>query len=163
MPGAGRSGGQPAAERIRFQANGVVSVFPPASSNVRVSVPGTMQSRFDQTRSEPEVITISRCASPASTRQGSEPVLVIATVNVGLMPGANEVTAGVITRARAAGAQSATPPVSVGVSPGRGRPAPTTWRPGVAGVSPESRPARNHTTSAMTISGMPSTTKRRTQ
>ncbi|GEK22435.1 hypothetical protein CXY01_29550 [Cellulomonas xylanilytica] len=72
---------------------------------MRVSVPGTMQSRLDHTRSEPDVMTISRCASPASTRHASVPVLVIETVNVALTPGANVVASGVMATATVPGSQ----------------------------------------------------------
>ena len=128
-------------------------------------MPATTQSRLDHTRSLPDVMTISRCASPASTRHGSAPVLVIVTENVALTPGANDSASGVIASARPAGAQSATPSSSGGVSvtSGSGTGAVEVVCASGTGSSSEPRPTRIQTTTATRRSGMPSTTSRRTQ
>ena len=67
-------------------------------------------------------MTISRCASPASTRHGSVPVLVIETENVALTPAANDSASGVIASTSAGRRRSRRRPRcrSVGVVLGAG-------------------------------------------
>ena len=78
--GAGRSGGQPSAERIRFHSNGRRVVPAARAEQQRAGLGARARCSPGSTRSRscPDVTTISRCASPASTVHGSSPVLVTA-------------------------------------------------------------------------------------
>src|SRR5665647_1515170 len=109
MPGLGAGSPSPhvSFERIRGQVTDTGSSEPPAgSSSTRSAASAATQSRDDQIRSEPEVTSSSRLASPASTAQLESLVLVMTTVNTGWAPAAYVCASLVTTRVRSAAART---------------------------------------------------------
>src|SRR5699024_5264593 len=84
--GSGSESLHVSSERSRSQVASWLSDLPAASRRLREAPSPVAQSRLDQMRSDPLVMSSSRLASPTSTVQPALPVLVTVTAKEGRPP-----------------------------------------------------------------------------